>query len=221
MSAAVVRILAVGTTTTSTQKALETLERAGWNSHTIETRREAETVLRTIRFGVILAAENLPDGTGYELTELVARQSGTLFVAVTLSESCLWLPVVERGCRSLGKRAMNSEFLEAEVATIMRAFDVKAQEEDYEKLRRKGSSGAVLRADNPMTNPDGKLPRADLAHIPIQHERSIEARPLQKKSLPAFRKTATAPPSGALAVPTAINSGNSGSQMHGKWWRGQ
>ena len=58
--------------------------------------REAETVLKTIRFKAILAAENVRDGSGYELAPLVARQSGNLFISIALSETCLWLPVIER-----------------------------------------------------------------------------------------------------------------------------
>ena len=50
--------------------------------------REAETVLKTIRFKVILAAENVRDGSGYELAPLVARQSGNLFISIALSEVC-------------------------------------------------------------------------------------------------------------------------------------
>ena len=36
-------------------------------SHTVDNVQEAETVLKTIRFKVILAAENVSDGSGYHL----------------------------------------------------------------------------------------------------------------------------------------------------------
>jgi hypothetical protein len=82
--------------------------------------REAETVLKTIRFNVVLSAEKLADGMGYELAPILTRQRGTLYIGVALSETCLWLPVVERGLQSLGDRAMNSGILETEVARLLR-----------------------------------------------------------------------------------------------------
>jgi hypothetical protein len=123
MSAAAVRILVVGNSTASTESTLRGLSRSGWESHAVETVREADTVLRTIRFRLTLAIEKLPDGTGYELAPLIAQQSGSLFVSVPLSESCLWLPTVENGVRSLGQRALNPVMLATEAEFILRARD--------------------------------------------------------------------------------------------------
>ena len=122
MSISVVRVLIVGSTTSSTNGILKKLVQAGWGSHAVDGAREAETVLKTIRFKVVLSSEKLPDGTGYELAPLIARQGGSLFVGVTLSETCLWLPVIEKGERSLGKRAMNPTMLETEVSELLRAL---------------------------------------------------------------------------------------------------
>jgi len=47
MSAAAVRILVVGTSTASTESTLKGLARSGWESHSVKTVREADTVLRT------------------------------------------------------------------------------------------------------------------------------------------------------------------------------
>lgn len=121
MSAAAVRILVAGNSTASTASTLRGLARSGWESHAVETVREAEAVLRTIRFPLTLATENLPDGTGYELATLIAQQSGSLFVSVPLSETCLWLPAVENGVRSLGQRALNPLMLATEAEFILRA----------------------------------------------------------------------------------------------------
>jgi hypothetical protein len=122
MSTSAVRVLIVGSTTSSTNGILKKLAQAGWGSHAVDGAREAETVLKTIRFKVVLSSEKLPDGTGYELAPLIARQGGSLFVGVTLSETCLWLPVIEKGERSLGKRAMNPTMLETEVSELLRAL---------------------------------------------------------------------------------------------------
>ncbi len=122
MSISAVRVLIVGPTTSSTNGILKNLARAGWSSHAVGCVCEAETVLRTIRFKVVLSSEKLADGTGYELAPLIARQGGSLFIGVTLSETCLWLPVIERGDRSLGKRAINPTALEGEVGELLRVL---------------------------------------------------------------------------------------------------
>jgi hypothetical protein len=40
-------------------------------------------------------------------------------VGVALSESCLWLPVVDRGKHVLGKRALNAQALESEMENLL------------------------------------------------------------------------------------------------------
>ena len=120
MSAAAVRILFVGTSTASTQSTLKELARSGWEAHAVHTLQEADSVLRTIRFHLILATEKLADGTGYGLVSVVERQGGNLFICVPLSETCLWLPAVEHGARSLGQRALNPVMFATEAGTILR-----------------------------------------------------------------------------------------------------
>ena len=88
-----------------------------------ETLREAEVLMGTFRFDLVLATESLPDGPAYAITGLVAELRGTLMVAIALSESCLWLPVVEFGARVLGTRALRPEQLEQEAQNILRARD--------------------------------------------------------------------------------------------------
>jgi hypothetical protein len=122
MSTSVVRILVVGPNTSSTLRTISQLSRAGWGSHCVASLREAETVLKTIQFKVVLSAEYLPDGTGYDMAALIERQCGSLFIGVSLSETCLWLPVVEQGIRSLGKRALNPESLDVELQDLLLAL---------------------------------------------------------------------------------------------------
>jgi hypothetical protein len=119
------RILVVGTPSRGTQSILSRLAICGWGSRTVETLREAETLVNTFRFDVVLATESLPDGRAYAMTQMIARRSGTLIVAIALSESCLWLPVVEQGERVLGRRALNPEQLERELEKILLASDPK------------------------------------------------------------------------------------------------
>lgn len=123
MPALGIRILVVGKPSRSTQSMLSRLANCGWGSQTAETLREASDLVNTFRFDMVLAAESLPDGRAYAMTQLIARRGGTLLVAVALSESCLWLPVVERGAKVLGTRALNPEQLEVEAQKILRDRD--------------------------------------------------------------------------------------------------
>ena len=114
MATALIHILVVGTTLASTDAMLLRLEARGWGARRVNTVAEAKELMATFRFSVVLAAENLRDGIGYELARLVAQQSGHLFVGIALTD-VLWLPTVERGVVVLGQRALNANVFENEV----------------------------------------------------------------------------------------------------------
>ena len=120
MSTEIVQILTVGSAPGLSPGLLKRFTGSGWGWHAVGGVREAETVLKTIRFKVVLSCENLADGSGYELASLIERQTGTLFIGISLSEACLWLPVVERGARTLGKRGLNPAMLEIELSQLLR-----------------------------------------------------------------------------------------------------
>jgi hypothetical protein len=147
MPAAAVRILVVGNSTASTESTLNALARSGWDSHSVETVGEARAVLRTIRFHLTLAAEKLPDGTGYELATLIAQQSGHLFISIPLAETCLWLPAVEKGMRSLGQRALNPLTLATEAEMILRECDTAIVRPEGERSGSGVALGQVDRAE--------------------------------------------------------------------------
>src|SRR5271156_4194862 len=136
MSITSVRILIVGSTDASnTDGTMKRLARLGWGSLCVAGAREAETVLKTVQFKVVMSAERLPDGSGYELAGIVSRQCGTLFIGVALSETCLWLPVVERGVRSLGRRALNPKMVESEIEALLRSTPIPATVFDMDASR--------------------------------------------------------------------------------------
>jgi hypothetical protein len=114
MTATSIQILVVGTTAASTEAILLRLEACGWGSRRVNTVAEAKELMATFRFAVVLAAENLRDGSGYELAGLVALQAGDLFVGIALTDT-LWLPAVERGVSVLGRRALNANLFENEL----------------------------------------------------------------------------------------------------------
>jgi CheY-like chemotaxis protein len=121
MSASAVRILVVGHTSPSTLATLQLLEQEGWGSHRVDTVVEAKGALKIIRFDVVLAEENIGAGSGYDLTNSVLELRGTLLVSIALSEATLWLPVAQRGKRTLGDRALNASTLQLEVREALTA----------------------------------------------------------------------------------------------------
>lgn len=119
MSATAMRILIVGPHSTAATATTGRFSKLGWDAQAVDTLAEAHILLRTVQVDVVLAAEQLTDGRGDELAEAVAKQTGTLLVSVALSENNLWLPVIERGRRVLGTRAINGGALESEIQLLL------------------------------------------------------------------------------------------------------
>jgi DNA-binding response OmpR family regulator len=128
MPAIAIRILVAGTPSESTTAILNRLAMHGWEARTVATIQQAWEQLESFAFAVALASEALPDGLGYELGSGMVRQGATLFVGVALSESALWLPVIERGSRVLGTRGISPRALLQEMESLLRARD---REQDY------------------------------------------------------------------------------------------
>ena len=106
------RILVVAPRDPVASTIVERLARHGWACQVVNRLTEARAALCENEYEVVLAAERISDGRGYELTEVVAGLSSSLLIGVTLSDSYLWLPAVERGVRTLGIRAINPAMLE-------------------------------------------------------------------------------------------------------------
>jgi hypothetical protein len=113
------RILVVGHTAWSTTFTLQKLERVGCAFHSVDTITEAEAAIRTTPFDIVLASETMPDGRGYDLTNCVANCSATMLISIALSETCLWLPVVQHGVHTLGERALSSFTLQSEIIALL------------------------------------------------------------------------------------------------------
>jgi len=210
MSTALIRILIVGSSTSGTDGIVKKLTGAGWGSHSVASVAEAETVLKTIRFKVVLSAEKLPDGTGYELASLIGRQAGTLFIGVSLSETCLWLPVVERGSRTLGRRAMNPTMLEAEVSQLLRP--VRGPETEWSEAEASGQQ-------RPMAFPIDPL-RADLLAGVIQDNSVLRERNRGRAPMPPRRRFAEGAAEGKHLMSSPAREAKPPAGMAGKHWRG-
>ncbi|MFZ0634890.1 MAG: hypothetical protein WA755_04635 [Candidatus Acidiferrales bacterium] len=69
---------------------------------------EAAALFRWFRTPVVLAEERLPDGPAYELMPCLAGLPASLFVALALRGSNVWLPAIYRGERCLGACGVSS-----------------------------------------------------------------------------------------------------------------
>jgi hypothetical protein len=121
------RILVAGLISPSTSRTLKKLEREGCIFLSAATIADAELSLCAVRFDIVLACEIMPDGRGYELRDSVVNDSANLLVAIALSETCLWLPVVQRGKLTLGERALHSDRLEPEIRALLDGKLVRAE----------------------------------------------------------------------------------------------
>lgn len=113
------RLLVVGDSSLAAHSTVESLSRRGAQQAIALTVQEAIVRLGDFAFDVVLASEFLPDGRAYELMPIVERKGCSLLVAVALSESALWLPVIENGRRVLGTRALNARMLESELERLL------------------------------------------------------------------------------------------------------
>jgi len=112
-------LLVVGSPSPLTQTIINQLAHHGKPHVLARTVQEALLALGDYHFGAVLASEILPDGRAYELMPAVEKSGTSLLVGVALSESRLWLPVVESGRRVLGSRALNARVLEYELERLM------------------------------------------------------------------------------------------------------
>jgi len=159
MPAKAVRILAVGSAGPHLSALLERLARNGWGSYSVETFAEARTVLRTLQFEVILAAEYLVDGSGFHLARELGTRSASLFVDVSLSEGHLWLPVVECGANTLGERALDPASFEQELGELLTGSAASGRASERAPGRASDSAAEARKRPwpNPWPNPLPKM----------------------------------------------------------------
>jgi hypothetical protein len=115
------RILVIGELSPAMQDILRRFSARGWGAQHARCIQEARDFLGIYDYDVVLASETLADGRGYDLADSVAVHSRTLMVGVALSETHLWLPVVERGRNVLGSRGLNDRTMESEMTILLAA----------------------------------------------------------------------------------------------------
>jgi hypothetical protein len=133
------RILVIGMCSLGTSAMLGRFEKYGWGSRIVETLRESKNLMQTFKFDLVLAPGLLSSGGCYDVSSMVVRQMGTLLVGVPLSGSSLWLPVVERGVKVLGKRSLTADLLESEAQELLGGHHTRVLREIAAVLQRKPS----------------------------------------------------------------------------------
>ena len=98
---------------------VERLARRGCQCESVELLSEARSALDRNEYRMVIAAEIVRDGCAYELADLITRCTASLLVGVQVSDGFLWFPAVERGLKTLGNRAVNSQMLESEVDQML------------------------------------------------------------------------------------------------------
>jgi len=119
MSTATRRVLVVAPRGPTTNTTVEQLARHGWGCQVVDLLTEAKAELKKSKYEIVLAAEHMADGRGYDLTDVIAQRSSSLLVGVKLSDGYLWLPTVECGVKTLGTRALNSAMLEEAMEAML------------------------------------------------------------------------------------------------------
>jgi hypothetical protein len=128
------------------------LSDAGHFSRRARNLEQAREILRaTPHPKLVLASEMLSDGRAYELIRPIERMGVSLLVSIALTDTCIWLPVVQRGRRTLGLRAMHQHFLEPEIYELL--TEAQADLADHCSARTQSSrarrAGAPSRDDFP------------------------------------------------------------------------
>lgn len=109
-------ILLVGLTGSNQESIQHVLRQREWSWRTADSLTGAIRELReNIGVELVLAAEALLDGRGYELSDTVVKHNSSLLIDVMLSEGHVRLPVVERGKRTFGR----SGFGVAELGSVV------------------------------------------------------------------------------------------------------
>jgi DNA-binding NtrC family response regulator len=86
MSNAARRILVVAPRGPTTNTTVEQLARHGWGCQVVDLLTEAKEELKKTKYEIVLAAEHMAAGRGYDLTDVIAERSSSLLVGVMLSD---------------------------------------------------------------------------------------------------------------------------------------
>jgi hypothetical protein len=220
------RTLFVGKPCQKSVAMLTRMGRRGWGSYSADNLKEARPLIEGGGFDLVLALQELPDGSGYELLSPLAERGSSLFVGIDLFHDRLWIPVVELGERMFGDRAIPADTAEAAWEQILLAA---ADNGNKDKRWRRAWNAAPASANleyapiqislGPVCGADGGPPiepqKARISSIALLQLRCSGFGHLLagKNSHEAKRFDKTLPP---MAAARKIGSARSSSGMHSR-----
>ena len=92
-------------------KLAEFLKNSGCDCHIVTSFHDARQRVASHSYDLILSETTLPDSSGYRLISLELGSKASLYFALPVCDSCLWLPAVVHGRHCFGEAALRpSEF---------------------------------------------------------------------------------------------------------------
>jgi hypothetical protein len=72
----------------------------------VRTLQEARDSLHSRPFDLVLSSNQLPDGAGFHLIELLAGVPTSLFIFHPVEDNCIWFPAILHGVKCWGSGAL-------------------------------------------------------------------------------------------------------------------
>lgn len=105
------QVLLVAKSVIGMVKLAEFLQKAGCDCHIVTSYHDARQRVATDSYDLILSETTLPDANGYRLISLDLGPRASLYFALPVYDSCLWLPAIVHGRHCFGEAALRpSEF---------------------------------------------------------------------------------------------------------------
>lgn len=98
---------------------LTRLGQKGFGTYSTDTIQRGREIIKACNFELLISAEELPDGRGYDLIDPVIARGISLFIGIETSNDALWIPVVDHGENVLGNAAIDFDVLERELEDVL------------------------------------------------------------------------------------------------------
>jgi hypothetical protein len=105
-------VLLIGESRQGSSELSARMERLGCQCRFVSSCWEAQLVVRSRAFDLVLGPTRLPDGSLYSLMNLLEGSGASMFYSFAVEYGCWWLPALRRGQECFGSPALrSSEFM--------------------------------------------------------------------------------------------------------------